>query len=419
MTIATTEIHQLTVPGIGSIELSVGLRGEGESFLVLHGGAGPQSVDGFAESLADTAQVRVIAPVHPGFAGTTRPARLHTMGGLASLYVALLERLRLRDVTVVGNSIGGWIAAEMALLGSSRIARVVLVNATGIEVPGHPVADLSGLTLPQVMQLSYHDPDAFRVDPSTRTPEMQAAAANNRAALLAYSGASGVDPGLRDRLSGVDLPVLVAWGESDRIVDSDYGRAYADAMTDARFQLLAAAGHVPQIESPHQLLAAVTGFCEAHPGWSHRYTLDTDVAPQDIWTTLRSLYTGTKISASGDAIQIHGPFAVGTRLTATPPESGTTIACTIIEVVDGDVFAIESDFNGSIITSRHVLAPLDGGGTRITQDSTVTGPQAGRLGPQIGPRITADHPAAMDDLVAASRAIQRPPQLSSTSGLGV
>jgi pimeloyl-ACP methyl ester carboxylesterase len=69
------------------------------------------------------------------------------------LYAELIVQLGLDDVTVVGNSIGGWIAAEMALLKSPRISRIILVNAVGIEVPGHPVADFFSLTLDQVFQL--------------------------------------------------------------------------------------------------------------------------------------------------------------------------------------------------------------------------------------------------------------------------
>ena len=91
---------------------------------------------------------------------------------LARLYGALLDRLDLENVTVIGNSIGGWIAAEMALLGSPRIGGLVLVDAAGIEVEGHPAADFFSLSLDEVAQLSYHDPVRFRIDPSTM-PEAQ------------------------------------------------------------------------------------------------------------------------------------------------------------------------------------------------------------------------------------------------------
>ncbi len=69
-----------------------------------------------------------------------------------------------------------------------------------------------------------------------------------------------VDPGLRKRLTGITLPTLVVWGDCDRIVDSDYGRAYADAIPGAQFQLLPDTGHLPQLESPDRLAAALQSF---------------------------------------------------------------------------------------------------------------------------------------------------------------
>jgi len=151
MTIATTTTtRSLTVERIGDVDLTFTERGTGGPFVILHGGAGPLSVSGFADLLAETEQVRVIAPTHPGFGGTPRPDALDSIRGLAALYVALLDELELTDVTVIGNSIGGWIAAEMALRGSPRLTRVVLVDAVGIDVAGHPVADFFSLTMDQV-----------------------------------------------------------------------------------------------------------------------------------------------------------------------------------------------------------------------------------------------------------------------------
>ena len=192
---------------------------------------------------------------------TPRPNGLDSIRRLAELYVALLDQLALTDVTVIGNSIGGWICAEMALLRSPRIGSIILVDAVGIEVPDHPVADFFALTMDQVAELSYHDPDSFRMDVSKMPPTQQAAMAGNRASLAVYGGTpSMVDPALRQRLKGINVPALVLWGESDRIVDPDYGRAYADAIPTARFQLLTETGHVPQIESPRLLLSEVRDF---------------------------------------------------------------------------------------------------------------------------------------------------------------
>ncbi len=397
-------VHRLHVEGVGPVELTVDERGEGQPFLVLHGGAGIRSVSGFAAALAETGggSARVITPTHPGFEGTPRPEALDSVSKLAACYVALLDEMDLTDVTAIGSSVGGWIAAEMALLGSARLARVVLVDAAGIEVPGHPIADVSSFTLDEIMDLSYHHPDPYRIDLSSLPPAALALAAGNRAALGAYSGPSSTDPTLRARLADLDLAALVIWGESDRIVDPDYGRAYAAAIPGAEFQLVGACGHLPSVEAPERLASATVDFASRTPAWTHEHTAETPVASSDIWATLRALYTGTELSDDGDHIEIHGPFVAGTRLSVIPQGADFVVDCTIIEVVEGEVFAYRTELNGVTITSRHTLAATPGGGTRITHHSVIAGPGAERSGPQIGPRITEDHPEAMDRLIAAA-----------------
>jgi pimeloyl-ACP methyl ester carboxylesterase len=260
MTIATLD---LTLAGAGPLGVTIDDRGEGRPFLLLHGGGGPQTVAGFAELLAAKGPARVITPTHPGFGGTPRPGALAGMAGLAALYRELLDRLSLDGVTVIGNSIGGWIAAELALLGSPRVGGIVLADAVGIEVEGHPVTDIFPLSLDELARLSYHDPAAFRIDPGAMTEAQRAGMAANRAALQVYGGPRMTDPSLRGRLAAIAAPTLVVWGEADRIVDPDYGRAYAAAVPGARFELLPETGHLPQLEAPEKLLWVVWDFAEA------------------------------------------------------------------------------------------------------------------------------------------------------------
>ena len=214
----------------------------------------------FAELLASTHSARVITPTHPGFAGTPRAEGTRTVRDLAALYVDLVTQLDLRDVTVVGNSVGGWIASEMALLDTSRVGRFALVDAVGIQVEGHPIIDFFSLTPRQIAEASYHDPDRFGVDPTKLPPEAQKAMAANRAALTSYSGPAMSDPTLAERLATVTRPVLVLWGDADRIVDAEYGRAWARAIPGARFELLSESGHLPPLESPQKLLSAIWAF---------------------------------------------------------------------------------------------------------------------------------------------------------------
>jgi pimeloyl-ACP methyl ester carboxylesterase len=259
-----TRSDACTLPINGTdVEVLTTDRGQGRIVLMLHGGAGPQSVTAFADLLATERPVRVITPTHPGFGGTGRPAEFSTIHDLAVLYVGLLEAMDLHDVIVVGNSIGGWIAAEMALLPSNRIASVVLVDAVGIEVPGHPVADFFSLTLTEVAELSYHDPSGFRLPPASEA--QMAIMAGNRAALAVYGGAPSMsDPTLAERLIAVTVPTLVLWGESDRIVDPDYGRAFAAAIPGAQFESMPGTGHVPQVETPHLLAGYLRDLVEHH-----------------------------------------------------------------------------------------------------------------------------------------------------------
>jgi pimeloyl-ACP methyl ester carboxylesterase len=253
--------HTVTVPGLGPVPVSVTEHGAGRPFLVLHGGAGPQSVDGFAGQLAGSG--RVLVPVHPGFGGTPRPEGLDSMAGLARVYAALLDELGLDGVTVVGNSIGGWIAAELALLGSPRVSGVVLVDAAGLKLDTHPTADFFSLTMDQVAELSYYRPDDFRIDVSRLPEAAQAMMAGNRAALATYGGPQMADPALLGRLGGVSVPVLVVWGEADRMIPPEHGQAYAAAIPGARLLVLPRAGHLPQLETPGELLQAVEEFAAA------------------------------------------------------------------------------------------------------------------------------------------------------------
>src|ERR1700685_3168236 len=144
---STDTTEELTIDADGPTPVPSNDTGPGHPFLLIHGGAGPQSVTGFASLLATTKGGRVITPTHPGFGGTTRPERIDSIRTLARLYGALLDRLELENVTVIGNSIGGWIAAEMGLIGSPRIGGLILVDAAGIEVDGHPAADFFSLSL--------------------------------------------------------------------------------------------------------------------------------------------------------------------------------------------------------------------------------------------------------------------------------
>jgi pimeloyl-ACP methyl ester carboxylesterase len=244
--------------------------GAGRTALILHGGGGPVTVQSIAAHVSGT--MHVITPTHPGWDGTERPGWLAGVTGLALAYLQLLKDEGHRDVLVIGSSIGGWIGAEMAVHDDGLITGLVLIDSAGVLIDGQPMLDFFALDARGVAEYSYHDPDRFYVDPATIPPGQAALRAANMATLRVLAGDPYMhDPDLLGRLGQVKIPVLVLWGDSDRIFTPAYGRALAGAFPDAQFTIIADAGHLPHLEQPaatfdalDSYLRAVDGIC--HPG---------------------------------------------------------------------------------------------------------------------------------------------------------
>jgi pimeloyl-ACP methyl ester carboxylesterase len=225
-------------------------------FLLLHGGGGVRTMTRFADLLGERTHARVLLPTHPGFGGTPKADGLTTVTKLAESYVAMLAELDLTDVTVIGNSFGGWLAAEIALQKSPRVSSAVILDGIGIEVPGHPLTDVSGMSPVEIQSYSFHDPREAPAPPSAGGN----GPSHDVLALIGYAGPTMSDPTLAERLGGMDIPVHVLWGESDRIVSAEYGKAYAAAIPQSTFTLLPRTGHLPQLETPEELLSALTSL---------------------------------------------------------------------------------------------------------------------------------------------------------------
>jgi hypothetical protein len=136
--------------------------------------------------------------------------------------------------------------------------------------------------------------------------------------------------------------------------------------------------------------------------WSTEYAAETDVAPGAVWATLRDLHSGVRLSDASDAFELHGPFAVGTEISVTP-QGQDTFRSVIIELEEPKAYADRTEFGGLILTFRHTLHPLASGGTRVTHQLQIDGPDADQAGPELGPQISEDFPAAMADLLAAAK----------------
>lgn len=212
--------------------------------------------------------MHAVTPVHPGWNGTPRPNWYTGVDDLALTYLNLLQDRDLRDVVLVGSSVGGWIAAEMAVrdVDAGRVAGVVLLDSMGIEVPGEPIRDFFALDAHGVAEYSFHDGTKFYVDPASVPAEQAAAQAANMQTLGVYAGEPYMhDPKLRRRLARVDVPVLVAWGDSDRIATPAYGAAFAQSFSNAEFELIADAGHLPHIEAPDVTFELLDSFLAGLP----------------------------------------------------------------------------------------------------------------------------------------------------------
>src|SRR5690349_3092299 len=117
--------------------------GEGDPLLYLHSGGGETFWLPFHEGLAKN--FSVIAPVHPGFDQSEGINRIQDIEDLAFHYLELLDVMKLDKVNIVGTSLGGWIAAEVAVRWPERIKKLILVDAAGIWLPETPMAELFGL----------------------------------------------------------------------------------------------------------------------------------------------------------------------------------------------------------------------------------------------------------------------------------
>ena len=247
---------------VGGVPLEVLRRGAGRPLLLLHG---EEPIDPGAPVLdLLAAHTRVIAPTHPGFGHSMRPEGFDTVYDLVHLYLDLLEQLPHEGVTLMGLSFGGWLAAEIAAARSSRVERLILVDAVGIKVGDRETPDILDVfnTSPaEVRRRRWHEPAKWAPDPDALSNEALIAHARNREALCLYAWHPYLyNPQLARWLGRITVPTLVLWGASDGIVTEAYGRAYCARIPGARFELIGAAGHHPEIEQPGALVEHVRAF---------------------------------------------------------------------------------------------------------------------------------------------------------------
>jgi len=247
---------------IADIELELFEAGSGTPLLFLHGAGGFDQNQPFVPHLS--AKHRLIAPSHPGFGNSSLPEWLDSADDIAYLHLELLDALKLDKVDLIGASVGGWIAAEMATKVPERIGKVVMVGPVGVKV-GPPdkldIPDIFAMPQSEVQKLIYHDPAKFTPDPSKMSDEQLAAMFRGRETLALLVWEPWMhNTKLKRRLHRIKNPALFIRGASDGLVSEEYMNAYARLLPNSRTLTIADAGHVPQIEQPEAFSSAVLKF---------------------------------------------------------------------------------------------------------------------------------------------------------------
>jgi pimeloyl-ACP methyl ester carboxylesterase len=254
-------MQRLTIRGV---EIDLWRQGSGRQVLYLHPGDGFADNDPFLAILKESHDV--LAPWHPGFGHSDFPKGWDTVDDLAYFYLDLLDALDLTNATLIGASFGGWIAAEMAVRGSKRLGRLVLIDPLGIKLSDpttRDIADFHNTDAGLLEKMTWANPEGRRRDLTKLDDHALAAIVRTREAFAHYGWRPYMhNPVLSRWLHRIDLPTLVLWGEQDGIVSPDYGRAYADRIPGARFKSIANAGHYPHIEQPDACAAQFSAFAK-------------------------------------------------------------------------------------------------------------------------------------------------------------
>jgi len=225
---------------------------------LMRGGSGPPLVFLHGASGADwapamqllAARFNVLVPDHPGFGASGIPEWLDTIHDLAYFYLDFLGELDLDGVHLVGVSLGGWSAAELAVRNTSRVASLTLVSAAGLRVEGVEQLDTFLLTDEQRIRSFFHD--QTRADAAVerlQTPDPEDIALKNRIATakLAWEPRHH-DPHLAKWLHRIDVPTLLIWGANDRLVPKEHALAYRQLIPGSKAVIIPECGHLPHVE---------------------------------------------------------------------------------------------------------------------------------------------------------------------------
>lgn len=232
--------------------------GSGRPLLVLHEELGHP---GWLRWHSIMAQSRTLyIPLHPGFGRSPRVEWIRSIRDLAGFYARVLRERDLSPADVIGFSLGGWIAAEMAASCAHQFRRMVLVAPVGVRPPQGDIMDMFLVTARAYLDASVHDPantpEFATLYGGAPTPEQFEAWEDARAevARLAWQPYM-YNPSLGPLLEGVkDLPTFVLWGRQDKVVPLSAGEVYKKSIAGSELVVFEGCGHRPEIEKPQQFI---------------------------------------------------------------------------------------------------------------------------------------------------------------------
>lgn len=234
--------------------------GDGEPVLFLHGAGGiPGWIPAF-QTLADSYDLLV--PDHPSFGKSDQPDWLDDMNDLAMFYMDFIDELGLDGVHLVGQSLGGWLALEIAVRNCSKLKSLTLVGSAGIRIKGKPIADIFMMDPDDLTRELFVDQSfAERILAAPVTDEQMDIQVRNRVSTARLGWQPRLfNPALRKWLHRITVPAHVIWGDSDRIIDPAYAAEFGKVLGGAEVTMIEKAGHLPHIEQAGPFVAAVSGF---------------------------------------------------------------------------------------------------------------------------------------------------------------
>jgi len=245
------EILEVTIGGVRSV---VKTAGSGPAILFLHGAS---TLEGWDALLPLATRFTILAPSHPGFGLSGDAPQLASMGDLVVHYRALIQALGLVRPHLIGFSMGGWLAAELAAMSGESFGKWVLLAPAGLHHPQFPMADLAAIPPAEFPAYLAHDSGiALRFFPEDEAGAKTFAAARTREseAVQRLTKPFGFGhPNLARWLENVANPCLIAWGKRDRIIPVETARLWRDALPQVELVIQPQAGHLLLQEAPEML----------------------------------------------------------------------------------------------------------------------------------------------------------------------